>query len=134
MSLADDFGDIGAEWTAEWRRIHLQYVEISGLQIDTQLRLLKQHTLKVDAEENARNLERLQDALVKLERDAQRYARKAEELRKGVATFIAAVHSYRSTWEAPENPPAEWNTYTGIDDEVVDRLAAFYTKHGRDIR
>ena len=134
MSLADDFGDTGGDWTADWRRLHVGYAAMSRLQIDTQLRLLKEQTLKLDKDENARDLERLQDALVKLERDAQVYARKAEELRKAVATFIGAVHTYRSTWTPPEEPASEWGTYTGIDDEVVDRLAAFYTKRGRHIR
>ena len=134
MSLADDYGDTGAEWTAEWRAIHLQLVDMSRLQIDTQLRTLKGITLDLDKTDTGRNLERLQDALVKLERDAQIYARKAEELRKAIGTFIGAVHTYRSTWTPPEEPASEWGTYTGIDDDVVDRLAAFYTKKGRDIR
>ena len=134
MSLADDYGDTGAEWTAEWRAIHLKLVDMSRLQIDTQLRTLKGITLDLDKTETARNLERLQNALVKLERDAEIYARKAEELRKAIGTFIAAVHTYRSTWTPTEEPASEWGTYTGIDDDVVDRLAAFYTKKGRDIR
>ena len=134
MSLANDFGDTGGDWTAEWRRLHVVYAALSRLQVDTQLRLLKEQALKVDNDENARELQRLQDDLVKLERDAQVYARKAEELRKAVATFIAAVHTYRSTWTPPDEPASEWGTYTGIDDEVVDRLAAFYTKRGRPIR
>ena len=133
MSLADDYGDTGAEWTAEWRTIHLQLVEMSRLEIDTQLRTLKGITLELDKTETARNLERLQDALVKLERDAQIYARKAEELRKSIGTFIAAVHTYRSTWTPPEEPASEWGTYTGIDDDVVDRMARFYTDKGHRI-
>ena len=135
VSLANDFGDTGGDWTAEWRRIHLDYVDMYRLQIDTQLQLLKEHTLKLDREENVRNLQRLQDALVKLERDAEGYARKADELRNAISTFVAAVHSYRSTWTPPEETQSEWGaTHTGIDDDVVDRIAAFYTKKGRDIR
>ena len=134
MSLANDFGDTGGDWTAEWRRLHVGYAAMSRLQIDTQLRLLKEQALKLDNDENARDLQRLQDDLVKLEWDARLYARKAEELREDVATFIAAVHTYLSTWTPPEEPASEWGTHTGIDDEVVDRLAAFYTKRGRHIR
>ena len=133
VSMANDFGDIGGDWTAEWRSIHLQLVDMSRLQIDTQLRVLKGITLDVDKEETAYGLERLQDALVKLERDAERYARKAEELRKAVGTFIAAVHTHRSTWTPPEEPASEWGTFTGIDDEVVDRMARFYTDKGHRI-
>ena len=133
MSLANDYGDTGGEWTADWRAIHLQLVEMSRLQIDTQLRTLKGITVELDKTETARNLERLQDALVKLERDAQIYARKAEELRKAIGTFIAAVHTYRSTWTPPEEPAPEWGMYTGIDDDLVDRMARFYTDKGHRI-
>ena len=133
MSLADDYGDTGAAWTAEWRAIHLQLVDMSRLQIDTQLRTLKGITLELDKTETARNLERLQNALVKLERDAEIYARKAEELRKAIGTFIGAVHTYRSTWTPQEEPAPEWGMYTGIDDDVVDRMARFYTDKGHRI-
>ena len=129
MGLANDFGDTGGDWTADWRSISLDYGLMQRLRIDTQLALIKEQTLALDQEETALGLERLQKSLEKLERDAQQYRTAAERLRRDIATFLCAVHTYRSTWTPPDQP-SEWRADLGMDDDIVDRMANIYKRKG----
>ena len=133
--MANDFGDIGGDWTADWRELSLLMTEIQQLAVDTAIRTLKHHTLNADREENRRHLGDLQRAVSNLERQAERYKLKAAKLHKEVATFRAAIHTYMSTWQPPEAPASEWSVNVNpLDDEAIDRIARFYRDSGRDIR
>ena len=131
--VTNDYGDTGAEWTARWRHIQLEYTAMSRLKLDTQLNVLKQHTLALDKEDSYRNLERLDEALTKLHRDAERYVLQAVALRNEVRRFADDLGAYIETWTPPEPPAYQWGTYTGADDEVIDRIARFYTDKGHHI-
>ena len=51
-----------------------------------------------------------------------------------VAEFASAVNEALTDAEPAPAAPEWLPTQTGIDDAMVDRLAAFYTRHGNEIR
>ena len=53
-------------------------------------------------------------------------------LAEDVRAFAEAVNDALADAE-PAPMASEWNTYTGIDDDVVDRMARFYTDKGHRI-
>ena len=128
--MVDDLGDTGGEWTADWRTIHNELTLLTRLQLDRKVAALKDETLALDQNETAQSLARLQRSLERLEAQAGQYARGAERLRKEIATFLAAVHTYRSTWTPPAQE-SEWRVDLGLDDDAVEAMANLYRRQGR---
>ena len=130
--MVDDLGDTGGEWTADWRSIHNELTLLTRLQLDRKVAALKDETLALDENETAHGLARLQRSLERLEAEAGQYARGAERLRKEIATFLAAVHTYRSTWTPPAQK-SEWWVDLGLDDDAVDAMANLYKRKGHHL-
>ena len=97
MTWVNDYGDLGGDWTADWRHLKVEMSPwIDGRQITFRLGMVHKAALAADKLETKANLMLLAQEVAKLEREVETQVHLLTKLRKEVGLFTAAVHQART--------------------------------------
>lgn len=130
--------DIGGEWTAEWRHLH---VESQGWADGRDLRQamgdVRQAALTVDRDVNKGNLWKLQQAVQRLEKQSADYIHRLTKLHEQIGYLVAAVVQTRAL-NPDLDDTTDWERHQEQTRQLLDqselgldRLAAFYGVDGK---
>lgn len=133
--------DIGGEWTAEWRHLHVeQQGWADGRDLRLALGTLREAALTVDRDLNKGNLWKLQQAAERLERESQRYIHRLTKLHEQIGYLVAAVVQTRAL-NPDLDDKSDWERHQEQTEQLlaaselgIDRLAAFYGVNGKAAR
>ena len=130
--------DIGGEWTAEWRHLHVEAAGwLDARDVRQAMGGVREAALRVDRDLNKGNLWQLQQACQRLERESARYRHRLTKLHEQIGYLVAAVVQTRAL-----NPDlddrTDWGRHQQQTEKLLaeselglDRLAAFYGVNGK---
>lgn len=132
--MIDDYGDLGAAWTAEWRRLHVATDGwLDGRNVKQAMYNVKKAALIADELQTKHNVQQLDQAVKRLEREVLLHVKRLAELQKEVGYYVAAIVRHRALNAETPDPKPGWQLEQERIAELqaqaeigLDRTAALY--------